>query len=615
MTRSVRNFYSTDETGAIIPLAEISVNFAGGAEAPIYTSNTGGVPVTQPLISTASGKATFYIEPGVYDIASQDPISLTVSTFVNEEIGASRASLTKDKDVDFYFSTTEDLINHEFDEALITGVIANSFGYSAKGIGGAEWQHNGVTGQTPSQSPAQLGDALLNDANGNQWELVGNRINLQSLGLSESNTGEQNDLVILAAINSASVVVSTILPDKIDQVNGSVYLPSGRFNYTEMDIPDGILIEGDSAATSILVDTGTDTARASIEVGSNARESHRNGLYKVGLVGAGVTDRNGVNFNKSYRLSGLFECDIDGFYDNVTGDTFAISFVHNRIYSAVRDNFSIVNGTAITFERNRIEIAGRHNVYLDGQQANEPINVSFNQDKIQSAQGSAISGIDCLSVEINDCFFEANNQAGGFTCVEFVGGTAARDEGIFKMTGGFMSPGSGQGGEAIHIGNMKMSTINPCFIRGGAWDTGIRFGSSSETAEIFGIIDVGVTQVIKNDRMKIKTNIMGFSNDVSGETEQKQYKRIRATGSSTDSQDIDSTILLDTSAGGRVYTVLTADIEAGRQIKVQKTTNDANNVVIDTEGAELVNGAVSYANNGAYVLLTITSDGTQLFVG
>ena len=46
-------------------------------------------------------------------------------------------------------------------------------GYDAIGDGGgATWQHNGVTGQTPSQSPAQLGDALLNDGNGNQWALV-----------------------------------------------------------------------------------------------------------------------------------------------------------------------------------------------------------------------------------------------------------------------------------------------------------------------------------------------------------------------------------------------------------------------------------------------------------
>ena len=46
-------------------------------------------------------------------------------------------------------------------------------GFTTSGDGGsAKWKQNGVTGQTPSQTPAQLGDALLNDANGNQWGLV-----------------------------------------------------------------------------------------------------------------------------------------------------------------------------------------------------------------------------------------------------------------------------------------------------------------------------------------------------------------------------------------------------------------------------------------------------------
>ncbi|MFT5450829.1 MAG: parallel beta-helix repeat protein [Enterobacterales bacterium] len=48
-------------------------------------------------------------------------------------------------------------------------------GYDAVGDGGsATWKHNGETGQTPSQSPAQLGGniSLLNDGSGNQWQMV-----------------------------------------------------------------------------------------------------------------------------------------------------------------------------------------------------------------------------------------------------------------------------------------------------------------------------------------------------------------------------------------------------------------------------------------------------------
>jgi hypothetical protein len=38
--------------------------------------------------------------------------------------------------------------------------------------GGGTWKHNGVTGQTPSQSPSQLNNSLLNDASGNQWAML-----------------------------------------------------------------------------------------------------------------------------------------------------------------------------------------------------------------------------------------------------------------------------------------------------------------------------------------------------------------------------------------------------------------------------------------------------------
>ena len=221
MTRSVRSFYSTDETGAIIPQAEISVNFAGGAEAPIYATNSGGTPITQPLISTSSGKAVFYVEPGVYDIESKDPISLTTSTFSNEEIGVSRGQLTKDTDVDFYFSTTEDLINHTFDSTVEIGAIALSSGYSAKGIGDGKWQHNGVTGQIPSQSPSQLGDGLLNDGNGNQWSLIpiygiaSPEINSLALGLVADGATD-NYLVLLACKVAASISSANVaLPEGV----------------------------------------------------------------------------------------------------------------------------------------------------------------------------------------------------------------------------------------------------------------------------------------------------------------------------------------------------------------------------------------------------------------
>tara|TARA_R110000782_G_scaffold84616_2_gene165006 strand:- start:353 stop:2584 length:2232 start_codon:yes stop_codon:yes gene_type:complete len=67
--------------------------------------------------------------------------------------------------------TTTDLISSGVVFSADTVVIVS--GYATSGdSGGGRWKQNGVTGQTVSQSPAQLVNGLLNDALGNQWALV-----------------------------------------------------------------------------------------------------------------------------------------------------------------------------------------------------------------------------------------------------------------------------------------------------------------------------------------------------------------------------------------------------------------------------------------------------------
>tara|TARA_R110000851_G_scaffold9735_1_gene35953 strand:+ start:569 stop:3004 length:2436 start_codon:yes stop_codon:yes gene_type:complete len=54
-----------------------------------------------------------------------------------------------------------------------SNVTLISSGFTTSGDGGSgSWIQNGVTGQTPSQSPEQLAGALLNDGNGNQWSMI-----------------------------------------------------------------------------------------------------------------------------------------------------------------------------------------------------------------------------------------------------------------------------------------------------------------------------------------------------------------------------------------------------------------------------------------------------------
>lgn len=65
-----------------------------------------------------------------------------------------------------------------------TDEIIEMQGYDDPGDGGgAQWRFNGNTGQTVSQTPVQLDDALFNDASGNQWALVfGGTLIVEKLG-------------------------------------------------------------------------------------------------------------------------------------------------------------------------------------------------------------------------------------------------------------------------------------------------------------------------------------------------------------------------------------------------------------------------------------------------
>ena len=99
--------------------------------------------------------------------------------------------------------TTTSLINSTL--PVFTGEIRETSGFATGGDGGkAQWEFNGVTGQTPSQTPAQLGDALLNDANGNQWGLVKNN-SLYAQCLGAKGDGSNVYAALLACVNSRHV--------------------------------------------------------------------------------------------------------------------------------------------------------------------------------------------------------------------------------------------------------------------------------------------------------------------------------------------------------------------------------------------------------------------------
>lgn len=122
------------------------------------------------------------------------------------------------------YDSTQELINGKPD---INSWVRTA-GYAALGDqGSGVWYHNGVTNQTASQSPGDLGDILLNDANGNQWKLIHNgTINAQAIGV----LGETDDG--LAATVDYSNQLQALHDALANDEGGIVNLPGGKIGFS-----------------------------------------------------------------------------------------------------------------------------------------------------------------------------------------------------------------------------------------------------------------------------------------------------------------------------------------------------------------------------------------------
>jgi len=130
-------------------------------------------------------------------------------------------------------STTEKFIS-SFSGSVPVGTVVETLGYTTEGDGGgASWKKTATTG-TASQSPAQLVDALLNDASGNQWALVhGGTIDPLKLGATEA--ADDNFNLLQAVLNAGKIID---LKDNFFKYNGTL---------TSSKVGAGIVGNGSSA--------------------------------------------------------------------------------------------------------------------------------------------------------------------------------------------------------------------------------------------------------------------------------------------------------------------------------------------------------------------------------
>ena len=133
-------------------------------------------------------------------LTSTDP-TVTIGTAPNDVTVVPYGYLAEQFDLVSGLITT-DVIANSTAYAADKVIITNGYAISGDG-GGGQWKQNGVTGQTPSQSPSDLVDSLINDANGDQWELVNDVFNVKSLGAINSTTIANDSTSAFAALAAA----------------------------------------------------------------------------------------------------------------------------------------------------------------------------------------------------------------------------------------------------------------------------------------------------------------------------------------------------------------------------------------------------------------------------
>ena len=210
-------------------------------------------------------------------------------------------------------------------------------GYDAIGVGASEWQHNGITGQTPSQSPAQLGDALLNDGNGNQWELVGTaQFNASALGVID--TGLDVTPEFNAVLSHANLMSGRYRRTKVN-------LPTGKLKVTNLVIDNAgsetgktngrIIIQGQGEINTDIVSsspTGDVIKLISGKVQLKDFSVNSDGITRSKTIGSG----HGVSVDSTDGVNP----------DTVTVANFSLS--HIQVDSQPENGFNFLNPELVT---------------------------------------------------------------------------------------------------------------------------------------------------------------------------------------------------------------------------------------------------------------------------
>lgn len=225
-------------------------NIVAGATCSVYSQPSDSVVTlyddaagsngSTSKVTGANGQVVVYVEPGSYRVSVNAVDSYTL-------VGAEK-------------QTTQELINST--RTYQTGDTITTTGFTTAGDGGgAQWLATATTGQTPSQTPAQLGNAELVDASGRVWEFAGNDINISQAGaIGDYLTDSSSE--VLAAIDNPYVFVPSgnfLLNSTIETAQSATQIYGARVPNVGRSGRDSMMYCNHTDAQGILVSNSNTT--------------------------------------------------------------------------------------------------------------------------------------------------------------------------------------------------------------------------------------------------------------------------------------------------------------------------------------------------------------------
>lgn len=334
-------------------------------------------------------------------------------------------------------------------------VKLNASGFDASGDGGGgSWVQNGVTGQTPSQSPTQLADNLLNDANGNQWTLVtGQTLNYSGTQwypapFGDSGNGgylfDSNGWVYVSLINDLSQ--SYTFPTVADFKASTIAFPAGKTIKTRGNITEGLgagtyIFKTFAQATSD-GDFYSSTSKGNIEGVNGVIVLQKvSGRFSASQFGVDGTSNANDSINEFASLP--MNIDVDCYFTDIEipigADFIGDRFLIGINASGLRPTFAALEATATPDERLVLQQAYRTNTVTFTGSGSLDNTLRINNALLVGESNSDKNLFIKGEVRINDCAIHrvavSNFQTGSCEGQNLVS-TDSPGDGIFCTVGG-----------------------------------------------------------------------------------------------------------------------------------------------------------------------------------